>query len=102
MPEMPKAPEWPGIPNPPEWPDLPEIPKMPELPDFPKPPEGFSPPGLPNLPESFPVAAGPKTVNRIQAPVTIQVTAEGSDPEALGESIYHLARRYQLRTLKQP
>ncbi len=37
---------------------------------------------------------------RIEAPVTIQVTAAGTDPEALGESIYRIAQRYQLRTLQ--
>ena len=40
------------------------------------------------------------TNNTVDAPVTINVTATGSDPESLGRSVYDIAQRYQLRTLK--
>ncbi len=73
-----------------------------------------APPGL-TLPEiSWPELSGNQALapspapaetprageTRIEAPVTIQVTAAGTDPEALGESIYRIAQRYQLRTLR--
>jgi hypothetical protein len=38
--------------------------------------------------------------NSVQAPVSIQVTASGSDPEAVGRSVYNVAEQYLLRTLK--
>ena len=38
--------------------------------------------------------------NSVQAPVSIQVTASGSDPEAVGRSVYDVAEQYLLRTLK--
>ena len=36
----------------------------------------------------------------VEAPVTINVTAVGSDPETVGKSIYDVAERYLLRTLQ--
>ena len=38
--------------------------------------------------------------NSVQAPVSIQVTASGSDPVAVGRSVYDVAEQYLLRTLK--
>ena len=38
--------------------------------------------------------------NSVQAPVSINVTASGSDPEAVGKSVYDVAEQYLLRTLK--
>ena len=38
--------------------------------------------------------------NSVQAPVSIQVTASGSDAEAVGRSVYDVAEQYLLRTLK--
>ena len=38
--------------------------------------------------------------NSVQAPVSIQVTASGSDPEAVGKSVYDVTEQYLLRTLK--
>ena len=35
----------------------------------------------------------------VEAPVSINVTAAGSDPEAVGRSVYDVAERYLLRTL---
>ena len=60
--------------------------------------------GLPRLLGSAPAAAAPvirqNSNQSVQAPVSIQVTAAGSDPEAVGRSIYDVAERYLLRTLK--
>ena len=60
--------------------------------------------GLPDLLASGPAAAAPvinQTSNSsVQAPVSINVTAAGSDPEAVGKSIYDVAERYLLRTLQ--
>ena len=60
--------------------------------------------GLPDLLASAPAAAAPviqQTSNSsVQAPVSINVTAAGSDPEAVGKSIYDVAERYLLRTLQ--
>ena len=54
---------------------------------------------------SAPAAAAPviqQTSNSsVQAPVSINVTAAGTDPEAVGKSIYDVAERYLLRTLEQ-
>jgi hypothetical protein len=36
----------------------------------------------------------------IQAPVSINVTAAGSNPEAVGQSVYNVAEQYLLRTLE--
>ena len=36
----------------------------------------------------------------VQAPVSINVTATGTDPEAVGRSIYDVTERYLLRTLQ--
>ena len=38
--------------------------------------------------------------NSVQAPVSINITASGSDPEAVGRSVYDVAEQYLLRTLK--
>jgi hypothetical protein len=38
--------------------------------------------------------------NSVQAPVSINVTASGSDPEVVGRSVYDVAEQYLLRTLK--
>ena len=37
----------------------------------------------------------------IQAPVSINVTAAGSNPEAVGRSVYNVAEQYLLRTLNE-
>ena len=39
------------------------------------------------------------TSKNIQAPVSINVTAAGSNPEAVGRSVYNVAEQYLLRTL---
>ena len=61
--------------------------------------------GLPDLLSSASSAAAPvvnqNTTASVQAPVSINVTAAGSDPEAVGKSIYDVAERYLLRTLEQ-
>ena len=38
--------------------------------------------------------------NSVQAPVSINVTASGSDAEAVGRSVYDVAEQYLLRTMK--
>jgi SLT domain-containing protein len=38
--------------------------------------------------------------NSVQAPVSINVTASGSDPEAVGRSVYDVAEQYLLRTIR--
>ena len=38
--------------------------------------------------------------NSVQAPVSINVTASGSDPEAVGRSVYDIAEQYLLRTIR--
>ena len=38
--------------------------------------------------------------NSVQAPVSINVTASGVDPETVGRSVYDVAEQYLLRTLK--
>ena len=60
-----------------------------------------------NLSGLFSSAAGANapTVNQtnnnsVQAPVSINVTASGSDPEAVGRSVYDVAEQYLLRTMK--
>ena len=59
---------------------------------------------LPDLLSSAPAAVAPvinQTSNSsVQAPVSIQVTAAGSDPETVGRSIYDVAEQYLLRTLQ--
>ncbi len=90
--DLKKLPEWSEIQKPPTWPELSKAPEWPKMPDLV--PEIILP-EMP-LPEQHSSAAE----TRIEAPVTIQVTAEGSDPVALGESIYNIAQRYQLRTLR--
>ena len=61
--------------------------------------------GLPDMLSSASSAAAPvinQTSNSsVQAPVSINVTAAGADPEAVGRSIYAVAERYLLRTLEQ-
>ena len=60
--------------------------------------------GLPDTLSSAASAAAPviqQTSNAsVQAPVSIQVTAAGTDPEAVGRSIYDVTKQYLLRTLK--
>ena len=60
--------------------------------------------GLQDLLASAPAAAAPviqQTSNSsVQAPVSINVTAAGSDPEAVGKCVYDVAEQYLLRTLK--
>ena len=36
----------------------------------------------------------------VSAPVSINVTAAGSDPEAVGRSLYDVTERYLLRTMQ--
>ena len=60
--------------------------------------------GLPDLLAAGSAAAAP-VVNQnnnqtVEAPVSISVTAAGTDPEAVGRSIYDVAERYLLRTLQ--
>ena len=60
--------------------------------------------GLPDLLSSAPAAAAP-VVNQnnnqtVPAPVSISLTAAGTDPETVGKSIYDVAERYLLRTLQ--
>ena len=60
--------------------------------------------GLPDLLASASGATAP-TVNQtnnhsVQAPVSINVTASGSNPEAVGRSVYDVAEQYLLRTIK--
>ena len=61
--------------------------------------------GLPDMLSSTSSAAAPvinQTSNSsVQAPVSINVTAAGADPEAVGRSICDVAERYLLRTLEQ-
>ena len=38
--------------------------------------------------------------NTVQAPVSINVTASGVDPEAVGRSVYDVAEQYLLRTIR--
>ena len=38
--------------------------------------------------------------NSVQAPVSINVTASGADPEAIGRSVYDVAEQYLLRTIR--
>ena len=41
-----------------------------------------------------------QTNNSVQAPVSINVTASGADPEAVGRSVYDVAEQYLLRTIR--
>ena len=57
---------------------------------------------LPSL-LSMPTVSAPVTNNaskNVSAPVSIQVTAAGSDPEAVGRSVYDVTEQYLLRTLQ--
>ena len=58
---------------------------------------------LPDLLASVNAAAAPvvnnNSSNSVQAPVSIEVHAAGSDPEAVGRSIYDVTEQYLLRTL---
>ena len=54
---------------------------------------------LASAPDAAAPAANPSTVNHVQAPVSINVTATQADPERIGRSIYDAAERYLLRTL---
>ena len=38
--------------------------------------------------------------NSVQAPVSINITASGADPEAIGRSVYDVAEQYLLRTIR--
>ena len=53
-----------------------------------------------SAPTASALSVSQTTNNTVDAPVTINVTATGSDPESLGRSVYDIAQRYQLRTLK--
>ncbi len=59
--------------------------------------------GLPDLLASANAAAAPvvnnNSSNSVQAPVSIEVHAAGSDPESVGRSIYDVTEQYLLRTL---
>ena len=70
---------------------------------FEKKEQGSALSALPDLLASAPAAAAPvitqNTHSSVEAPVSIQVTAAGSDPEAVGRSIYDVAEQYLLRTL---
>ena len=66
--------------------------------------QGGSLGGLSGLLSSVAGATAP-TVNQtnnnsVQAPVSINVTVSGSNPEAVGRSVYDVAEQYLLRTLK--
>ena len=71
---------------------------------FEKKEQGSALSALPDLLASAPAAAAPvitqNSHSSVEAPVSIQVTAAGSDPEAVGRSIYDVAEQYLLRTLK--
>ena len=70
---------------------------------FEKKEQGSALSALPDLLASAPAAAAPVIMQNshssVEAPVSIQVTAAGSDPEAVGRSIYDVAEQYLLRTL---
>ena len=53
-----------------------------------------------SAPTASALSVSQTTNNTVDAPVTINVTATGFDPESLGRSVYDIAQRYQLRTLK--
>ena len=59
---------------------------------------------LPGLLASAAGAAVPTVTQNnshsVQAPISINVTASGTDPEAVGRSVYDVAEQYLLRTLK--
>jgi len=66
--------------------------------------QGSSLGGLSGLLSSVAGATAP-TVNQtnnnsVQAPVSINVTASGNDPEAVGRSVYDIAEQYLLRTIR--
>ena len=58
-----------------------------------------------DLLSAAPAAAAPlitqTATKTVQAPVSINVQAAGTDPQALGRSIYDITERYLLRTLQQ-
>ena len=60
--------------------------------------------GLQELLAAAPAAAAPvitqNTSQNVSAPVSIQVTASGTNPEAVGRSVYDVTEQYLLRTLK--
>lgn len=45
-------------------------------------------------------AQPPASTNSVEAPVTINITAAEARPEEIGRSVYDLAQRYLLRTMK--
>ena len=53
-----------------------------------------------SAPAASALSVSQTTNNTVDAPVTINVTATGTDPESLGRSVYDIAQRYHLRTLK--
>jgi len=57
---------------------------------------------LPGMLSSVPsmAASAPAASSSVQAPVTITVNPGSAQPEAVGRSVYNLAERYLLRTLK--
>ena len=53
------------------------------------------------LSAATPSATITRNNQNVSAPVTINVNASGSDPEAVGRTIYNTAERYLLRTLRR-
>ena len=53
------------------------------------------------LSAATPSATITRNNQNVSAPVTINVNAAGSDPEAVGRTIYNTAERYLLRTLRR-
>ena len=53
------------------------------------------------LSSATPSATITRNNQNVSAPVTINVNAAGSDPEAIGRTIYNTAERYLLRTLRR-
>ena len=65
--------------------------------------QGGSLGGLSGMLSSVAGATAPtvnQTNNSVQAPVSINVTASGADPEAVGRSVYDVAEQYLLRTIR--
>ncbi len=56
-------------------------------------------PALLNTPSVSPSVTNNASKN-VSAPVSINVTAAGSDPEAVGRSVYDVAEQYLLRTMQ--
>lgn len=60
----------------------------------------FLPNVLSGTPGATTISILNNNTNHVQAPVSIQVTASGSDPGTLGRSIYDSAERYLLKSLQ--